>query len=129
MATTDSPLTADALWRRVLDEATTSSAQATVGGLRPLAYADGVLRLGREQEEGAKGGTSPARRDALGRLVGKVIGRAVSIEIDEPTEPAHTTTKASPMENHPEVRSALKKFDAMVIEVENDPTAARKEQR
>jgi len=124
----DSPLTADALWRRVIEEATTSSARATVGGLRPLAYADGVLRLGREEAEGEKEPASPARRDALGRLVGKVIGQAVSIEFVEPDPQPVIAEEASQMESHPEVRSALKKFDAMIIEVENDPAATRKEQ-
>ena len=123
----DSPLTADALWRRVIEEATTSSARATVGGLRPLAYADGVLRLGREQEEGEQEPASPARRDALGRLVGKVIGQAVSIEFDEPDPQPTIAAEPSSMESHPEVRSALMKFDAMIIEVEDDPAATRKE--
>ena len=122
------PITADAIWRQVLEEATTSSAQATIGGLSPRRFAEGVLHLAHENEEDAKFGVSPARIDALGRLVGKVIGRAVSIEFDAVQSRREHVGDGSPMENHPKVRSALKRFDAMVIEVQDASGSADKEE-
>ena len=119
-------MTADEIWQRVLQDATSSSAQATVDGLRVVAYRDGVLKL--DQIDPQPGGVSPTRQEALGRLVERVIGRSVKIEVVRKSDRVVDKKALEPMENQPEVRAVLREFDAVVVEVEDSKSASRKKE-
>ena len=120
------PVTAEGIWTQVLRDATSSSALATVDGLRAVAYRDGVLKL--DREDSGRGAISPTRRDALGRLVERVLGRSVQIEVGGKQETGGDRKTVEPMENQPDVRAVLREFDAVVVEVEDpNPTSSSKE--
>ena len=120
---TAASMTASEIWQRVLQDATSSSAQATVDGLRVVAYRDGVLTL--DQIDPQPGGVSSTRREALARLVERVIGRSVKIEVVRKSDRVVDKKALEPMENQPEVRAVLREFDAVVVEVEDSKSAPR----
>ena len=113
-------MTAEGIWGRVQREATSSSARATVDGLQAVDYRDGVLVI--DDASSRSVGISHTQREALERLVERVLGRAVKVEVRGGSNQAVDPSSTKPMENHPDVRMVLKEFDAMVVEVDNSAT-------